>query len=106
MTEQRARLIVYGRSGGVCEVQVVCAGTRATEWHHRVNRSQAGEWWPSNGLHACHPCHAWITHHPRAAEPLGLHLHPSADPRTVPVRSPLFGRPVLLDDDGCVRFAA
>lgn len=106
MTEQQARLIVRQRSNGLCEVQVQCAGSRAAEWHHRVNRSQGGVWSPSNGLDACSACHSWITHNPAAAGVLGLHLHPSKDPAAVPVRSPLFGVPVLYDDEGCMRFAA
>lgn len=107
VSERRGRDMVRARSGGVCEVQVRCRGARATEWHHRVNRSQGGTWCPSNGLHACSACHGWITDHPGTAGGLGLHVLPGVDPATVPVRAPLYGGAlVFYDPDGCLRFAA
>lgn len=66
MTQGKARRFVYARSGGQCEVRIlgVCLG-RATNWHHRINRSQGGLWLPSNGLHVCgsgtHGCHGALT---------------------------------------------
>lgn len=60
--ENRARILVYGRSGGECEARApkVCI-RRATEWHHRRNRSQQGLWTPDNGLHLCQRCHLLVT---------------------------------------------
>ena len=100
MSEQRARRLVSGRSGGVCEV---CAGARATEWHHRCNRSQGGRWTAANGLHLCSECHRWITEHPDAAAEAGRGwvVRSWQDPLTVPARIGLFGL-VLLDDCGCM----
>lgn len=96
MTEASARRAVYTRSGGVCEA---CLSRRATEWHHRKNRSQGGPWSPENGLHLCSACHAWITAHPEAAVAVGWAVRGHADPAQVPVY--LGGRrQVLLTVEG------
>lgn len=56
--EHLARKIVRRRSEGWCEA---CDRRAATDWHHRQNRSQGGDWRPSNGMHLCRPCHRDIT---------------------------------------------
>jgi hypothetical protein len=64
--ESAARKAVAERSGGDCEVRIfgTCLG-RATNWHHRQNRSQQGKWDPRNGLHVCGSgtagCHGALT---------------------------------------------
>lgn len=64
--EAAARKAVAERSGGDCEVRLfgICLG-RATNWHHRQNRSQLGKWDPRNGLHCCGSgstgCHGALT---------------------------------------------
>lgn len=77
--EKRGRQLVYGRSGGVCEK---CGCARATEWHHRKNRSQSGEWCPTNGMHVCSLCHLWITNHPKLSRDHGWALRSTDDPVT------------------------
>jgi hypothetical protein len=80
VSEQQGRLIVYARSQGRCE-----ACTRpASEWHHRVNRSQGGTWSPANGLHLCNWCHGWITVNPLHAQRLGLTVPRGVEPDTRP----------------------
>ena len=79
--ERVARRIVYRRSGGWCEG---CDKRPATDWHHRLNRSQGGLWQASNGLHLCPACHWWVTHHPIAAhDRFGWHC----EPHEVPARA-------------------
>jgi len=101
MTERKARRIVYARSNGVCEQ---CGRQRATDYQHRVNRSQGGKWSPSNALHLCHPCHMWIHANPNDANTFGLYLrswqNPAAEPALVR------GRWVLLTDDGSTEVTA
>lgn len=104
MNEARARGIVAERSGGVCEV---CGSARATNMHHRLNRSQGGTWAPSNLLHLCGSgttgCHGFITCNPAAAGHSGAALQSHQDPATTPVQliTWLGGvRPYLLGDDG------
>jgi hypothetical protein len=64
--EAAARKAVAERSGGDCETRIfgICLG-RATNWHHRQNRSQQGKWDPRNGLHVCGSgttgCHGALT---------------------------------------------
>jgi hypothetical protein len=80
--ERIARRIVRRRSGGWCEV---CDRRRATEWHHRINRSQGGEWRASNGLDTCSACHLHITTNPHAARQQGWHLYPGEHPAAMRV---------------------
>jgi hypothetical protein len=56
-SERVCRPIVRERSGEICEI---CGQKRAAEMHHRRNRSQAGQWEPSNILHICLEDHVWI----------------------------------------------
>ena len=76
MNERTARLAVYNRSQGLCEVGIpgFCGGVGQSV-HHRKNRSQGGTWDLSNLLHTCgdgvRGCHGWITAHPKAAHLAG-----------------------------------
>ena len=81
-----ARQVVRARSGGVCELGM-CGGSPAWEWSHRVRRSQGGRWEATNGLDACHDCHALITTHPWEcdAEGRGWAIRSTADPARTPV---------------------
>lgn len=105
--EQRARDLVYGRSGGVCELQIVgvCLG-RATNWHHRLARSQGGLWQASNGIHVCGSgttgCHGAVTNtngHRAEYEAKGWIVSRGVVPATVPVVLWPMGI-VRLDDEG------
>ena len=60
--ESRARRLVRARSGGLCEMRMpgLCTWW-ATEFSHRIRRSQGGPWTASNGLDSCHWCHLAIT---------------------------------------------
>lgn len=60
--ESRARRLVRKRSGKRCEIRLDerCAWW-ATEFSHRIRRSQGGPWTASNGLDSCHWCHLVIT---------------------------------------------
>jgi hypothetical protein len=105
VNEHRARIIVRARSGGICEV---CRAHRAESFHHRKNRSQGGRWDPANGLDTCgdgtRGCHGRITRDRPWALSLGYAVERHDDPAGVPVWSALYGRRVLLDSDGCLRF--
>lgn len=109
VSEARGRQIVYARSCGTCEVSIpgVCLG-RATNWHHRINRSQGGTWSASNGLHVCGSgttgCHGVLTNtngQRLRYERWGFICRSGAITTEVPV---LFRcrRWVLLDDAGGV----
>lgn len=92
----RARRDVSRRSGGVCEV---CDRAPATDWHHRKNRSQGGQWSASNGLHLCRACHRMVTEQPEAARRWGWAVPSWCDPAEAPVRLLRHGW-VRLTDDG------
>ena len=109
MSEWEARRLVEERAQGWCEVRLpeVCQG-RATNWHHRQNRSQGGRWLASNGIALCGSgttgCHGWITEHPSAARENGWAVGASDLPALVPVllHTQCYRRAVvLLDDEGC-----
>jgi len=87
LRERVAREAVAQRSGGVCEVggEARCARP-ATEWHHRRNRSQGGQWVAANGLHLCRDHHAWIGDHPQRAYALGWLVPNGVTPDEWPVR--------------------
>lgn len=95
MNELEGRRIVYERSSHVCEV---CGERRATEWHHRRNRSQGGTWDPSNGLHVCSGCHHRITVNPAEAHEEGWTVKSWESWRDKPVKT--WQGYVRLDDDG------
>lgn len=88
---------VKRRSGGTCEIWM-CGGAPATDWSHRVRRSQGGSWSPVNGLHACRFCHSIITHDEKVGLPKGWCLKSYQDPATTPVYRR--GEWVLLDTEG------
>lgn len=105
--EQKARTIVRTRAlhfnSGMCEI---CGLHMATDWAHRVARSQGGEWRASNGLAACSPCHQ-AQRDNKGGGPLarslgqvlsGMTAGEKTDPSTIPVQT-VYGR-VLLDDHG------
>lgn len=82
MGERTARKIVRARSGGVCEL---CQKQRATDVHHRKNRSQGGLWEPQNLLHLCHDEHMRITTSPALSYERGWSVRSGHDPATQPV---------------------
>lgn len=99
-SQSEGRTLVYARSGRVCEIQVedVCTG-RASQWHHRKDRTQGGTWHASNGLDVCPPCHRFVTEdRGDATKGPGWAVEPWRDPLAVPVlRRGLW---VWLDNDG------
>jgi hypothetical protein len=99
-TEQPTRAAVANRSGGYCELG---CGRRATNMHHRKNRSQGGQWSPANILHLCGSgttgCHGYYTNHPAEAKRLGVSVLPSEQPAEIPVRTP--AGLLWLSDDLC-----
>lgn len=108
-TEATGRRIVAQRSAGVCEVRVegVCTG-QAREWQHRKARGQGGTWAPSNGIHACSRCHAYIHQHPAESVGKGWTVPSWADPAEIPALVWLWGHMqalALLDDTGCFHLA-
>lgn len=70
------------RSGGVCEG---CGSQRASDAHHRKNRSQGGKWDVPNLMHLCSACHRWVTGHPTEGRKRGWAVKSFEDPATVPV---------------------
>lgn len=94
--EKEARRLVAERSGQVCEI---CSAARATDWHHRKNRSQGGTWAASNGLHLCRSCHQGITETREEYYDLGWLVRSWEDEATKPVSLAAFGL-VTLNDDG------
>lgn len=98
-TEKEARRLVRERSGGLCEV---CGVRPATNYQHRKNRSQGGQWSAVNGLDVCGSgttgCHGRIHHSPAAAYEAGWSVKSWEDPAVVPVRTTR--GLVLLDDEG------
>lgn len=98
---KRLRDQLYVRSGGSCEL---CALARATNWHHRKNRSQGGQHTLSNALHLCGSgttgCHGMVTENPSRAYDRGWSVRSGFDSCDVPV---VFqGSWALLSDDGAV----
>jgi hypothetical protein len=100
-SEYHCRPIVKERSGGICEI---CGALRASEQHHRRNRSQGGRWQPSNILDLCRQDHGWVTEHPAAALRNGWTIQGTVSvPSETPVRRR--GELCLLDDLGGVMVA-
>jgi hypothetical protein len=89
------------RSLGVCEL---CGAAKATNFHHRKNRSQGGAHDLSNALHLCGSgttgCHGMVTEHPQDAFDNGWSVRSFAVPAETPVKR--MGSWVLLDDLGYV----
>ena len=83
MNETLCRRIVRTRSGGACEI----CGVEAVQMHHRRNRSQGGQWTPSNILHVCVQCHVTVTNNPNWATDRGYTIQgPQHTPELVPVQ--------------------
>lgn len=99
VSEDRGRRIVQSRSHGRCEA----CQRPATDWSHRVPRSQGGTWAVANGLHLCRGCHHWSHQHPTWARTAGLTLPSWADPATERVwlaPATAWAGWWLLDEDG------
>lgn len=96
MNEKLCRRLVQERSNSVCEM---CSIARAAEVHHRKNRSQGGQWTPSNCLHLCSKCHRYVTTNPQAAREQGWAVPSYADPAKAPVWV-AWREFVFLDDHG------
>jgi len=97
VNEKTARALVYERSNRACEM---CDRARATEAHHRKNRSQGGLWSPENLLHLCPACHRHIGMNPAAAREQGWAVGRNFDPAEVPVWIAGRGRVYLTPDGG------
>jgi len=104
--ERRARRLVRARAAdGRCEG---CRQWLASDYAHRIARSQGGIWSPSNALALCSDlttppgvqgCHSWTHANPEKARDLGWMLRRSDDPLTAPAC--LYGIGwVLLHPDG------
>jgi hypothetical protein len=96
VNEREARRLLYERSNGVCEA---CGQARATDAHHRKNRSQGGTWDLTNLLHLCRKDHAFVTENPEAGRTLGHVVWGHEDPKEVLARHHFWGW-VALEDDG------
>lgn len=103
--EDKVRAALRERSGGWCEVAIpgVCLG-RATNYQHRINRSQQGAYVLSAALDCCGSgttgCHGAIHAGPARAYRNGWSVRSWDDPLTKPV---LYrGRMVLLDNEGTI----
>jgi hypothetical protein len=99
VNEKKARELLAERSGGVCEM---CARARATDMHHRKNRSQGGTWTPTNLLHLCHEHHMHVTVNPAVAYEQGWSVRSFADPARTPVWLARRGWSFLTDDGGII----
>lgn len=97
--EMAARRLVRERSGGICEV---CGAARATNYQHRKNRSQGGQWSAANGLDDCGSgttgCHGFIHANPAKSYAAGWSVKGAFDESSTPVRT-VRGL-VLLDNEG------
>lgn len=98
VSESRGRRALYRRSDGLCEV----CQCRASEAHHRKNRSQGGTWAVENLLHLCHDHHRLITEHPEMSREFGWSVRSTDDPAAVAVRLYRHGW-VHLTPDGTTR---
>lgn len=102
-----AKELLKARSGGLCEVGLVCGGkAQGVDPAHREGKKSGGtgKWWSnlaSNLLWSCRDCHDFIDQkQPKAAEKLGLKVREGvARPWEIPVLHKQFGW-VLLDHDG------
>lgn len=80
--ERSARKITRARSEGQCEIH---GDHPASDMHHRLNRSQGGQWSPDNLLHICHAIHMHITTSPQMAMEQGWTVRSGRNPADVPV---------------------
>ena len=99
MTWQAQRARLSDRADASCEI---CGRYRASNGHHRKNRSQGGDHRLSNLLLLCGSgttgCHGWVTEHPAEAKRNGWAVWPTDDPASVPVLYRTHW--VRLDDEG------
>lgn len=79
--ERAARKTVKARSQMVCEIH---GNHPASDMHHRLNRSQGGQWSPENLLHICHAIHMQITVQPKRAMEQGWTVKSGRNPGDVP----------------------
>ena len=91
---------LHRRSNGMCEL---CSLAKATNWHHRKNRSQGGQHVLSNALHLCGSgttgCHGMVTESPARAYDRGWSVRSRFDTQGVPVVYQGDWR-ILTDDGG------
>lgn len=68
---QKARKVVYERSGGDCEARSqVCVGA-ASHVHHIAGRKGPDAHAPENLLHVCQPCHTYLHANPEESYTAG-----------------------------------
>lgn len=88
--ERDGRELVKLRDGGVCARCRRIDPFWGVNHDHRLNRSQGGDWSPSNGELLCGSgttgCHGWRTSHPRDAVADGWAVPGGADWREWPAR--------------------
>jgi hypothetical protein len=81
------RGLVFARAGGRCER---CGAGFNLSYHHRLKRSQGGDWVPQNIVLVCGSgttgCHGWIEHNPDRAGRDGWHVRPWEDPEDIPIK--------------------
>ncbi|MGW4663240.1 hypothetical protein [Streptosporangium sandarakinum] len=101
--------LLAARSGGVCELGIVCLGSApAVDPSHRIAKGMGGTKDPrsntaANNIHSCRRCHDLVERDPAAAYANGWKIRRgAADPTEVPVRLWAHGW-VYLDDAGGVR---
>lgn len=103
MNEKQCRKLIYARAEQQCER---CGNTnRGLTVHHRIKRSQGGQWTPQNCVLLCghgttpHGCHSRAEHEPNAMAKEGYHVRPWQDLGAIPI---LYrdGETYLLDDRG------
>lgn len=106
-TQETCRPIVYARAGlgdpqmARCEK---CGSAGPLSMDHLKNRSQGGDWSPSNIVVLCGDgttgCHGWKTHNPTEARAQGWKLLREDPVGVVPIDHHPMQMPVRLDDEG------
>lgn len=109
MNEGKCRRVVKTRAGlgdpddARCER---CGAPPPLTMHHRRNRSQGGQWVPSNIVALCgdgvRGDHGWVGAHPAEANVQGWSLRGGDDPLLVPIFHYAMQSWVQLDDDGMI----
>lgn len=85
---ERARPLIWARSGRRCEARLPGCQGRAVHVHHRRPRGRGGSNDPANLLATCRKCHVWIHDHPLAATRRGLLVPTRATEGAVKEASP------------------